>query len=128
MFNNIIKFRKHELSSCYLHLNDDKYEDITLNLDKVVSIQYNPKYPSGYGEDLPVLLIKTDMETIKLYREDATTVNQLLENQDPKKVAVSLLKEYYKKSNPRPTFDNDLLCLWKITEEFFNNLGEKLDD
>jgi len=70
----MISFTKHEVSGAYLNLDPKRTTEVVLNLDYLISAEYDPNYPNGYGDLVSTLELKTTMGRTVLYRTDAEEV------------------------------------------------------
>ncbi len=48
---NLVSLIKHPISGAYLNLNTSVSTEVVLNLDHIVSAEYNPNYPNGYMDE-----------------------------------------------------------------------------
>ena len=70
---------EHEITGAYLHLNERKCVEHTINLDYLERMEYKRDYPNGYGDYLPCLkLFIKEGQKIVLYREDADKAYSLI--------------------------------------------------
>lgn len=68
---NLVSLIKLPITGAYLNLNTSISTEVILNLDHIVSAEYNPNYPNGYGGTLSCLSLVTIRGKETFYRDDA---------------------------------------------------------
>ena len=80
--SNFVQFFKHEISSPHMNLNMSHVDRYIVNIDHIVSTKYTANYKNGYDNEgfFYLKISLSNGENIELYRKDAETAWELLQN------------------------------------------------